>query len=553
MMKAPFKSHTILSFLLLISLVILFVQYQFTTSIIVEASSPKYEGAFIYEFDVNEDGDAHVKIIYKSSLPRGSSWLLVPKFIDWTNRTVRGNLLNWMINDSEYYFYKVLSFNFISESTGFEIIIEYDFPLAAIVVESESPHGIFYSPQIGFKSGNYFEAIIIFPGRFRARTNEAIALGSRGTYTADRNSDTNRILFKNIPSDENFLRIQIGFDLIYDKADIITLRNGIFEFITVTRYEKYAQKIIDFYNATYDTLINIFNVTLDHARVRFFISDFYTLMTIGGYIPFSEGEQLGDIYINMIFMRYVEGYLEVIALHELIHHFMWRAEISPGKLLWFHEGVAQFISIEIAESMGYDGATIIKKEIHENIKILDLSEKSNLGFLKEWTPYYAPEETGVLYTSSYYIISNLAEENGGLKYYAELFKLLRGKRLESNAILCYYLSLAANRSLFDKFNSWGFNLPDIYAYRSLIVDVEEAISSISLTNPFLYPFRKIAELLYSIALSDKSSLDNAYLSLEAALFIAKNARLIALITYLCTLFLIVFLLISRSNKREVRT
>lgn len=542
-MKTPSKSHV-----MLILLVVLFIQYQFITPIIAGFSSPIYEGAFIYEFKVDEEGNAHVKITYSSSLLRGSSWVLIPKFINWTSSIVRGNLLSWTTDDSEYYFYKILSFNFTSDRTGFEIVVEYDFPLAAIVVESESPHGIFYSPQIGFEPGNYFEATIIFPEKFRARTNEAIALGSRDAYRADESSDTNRILFKNIPSNENLLRIQVGFDLICDKIDMTVLRNGIFEFITVARYEKYAQKVMDFYNATYDALVNIFNVTLDHVRVRFFIPDFYELMKIGGYTPFSGREQLGDIYINMIFVRYVEGYLEVIALHELIHHFMWRAGISPERLLWFHEGVAQFISIEIAESMDYEGAEMIKREINENIQALGLSERSNLGFLKEWTPYYAPRTTGTLYTSSYYIVSKLAEENGGLEYYSRFFSLIKGKRLESNTILCYYLSLAANRSLFDKFNSWGFNLPDIYTYWPLIVEVERAISDISSANPFLYPFRKIAEVLYLIALSEEISPERAYSFLEAALFIAKNARIIALTTYSCILLLVLLLLLSRFKK-----
>ncbi|MEM2455083.1 MAG: hypothetical protein QXL85_00550 [Candidatus Bathyarchaeia archaeon] len=528
------------------------------TSIVAELNYDvsKYEGAFRYEFVVDGGGNAHTRIIYSSDLKRGSSWVLVPRFIKWVNRTIYGSLLSWTIDEPvkytglHYYFYNVLKFDFVSDKSGFEIIIEYDFPLAAMVVESESAHGIFYSPQIGFKPGNTLEAIIIFPEEFKARREEAMALGMNSIYRADENSNSSHIFFKKIPSNENLLRIQIGFDSTNRRVDAVVLRDGIFEFNTVARYKEYAQKVISFYKLTYNILVNIFNVTLESVRARFFVPDFYTLMSIGGYIPF-KGGRLGDIYINLMFMRYVEGYLEVVALHEITHHFMWRAGVSPEKLLWFHEGMAQFVSIEVAESIGYGGASMIKEEITESIKRLKITEGSNLKFLTEWTPYYAPREVEVLYASAYYIISELAREHGGLEYYAKFFRLLRSVSLEGNAKLCYYLSLAANRSLFDKFNSWGFNLPDIYVYWPLLIEVENAINNISLMNPFLQPFRKMAETLYWAVISGNVPPGNARLFLSAALFMACNARLIALIVYSCILFFAILIMIMQS-RREIK-
>ncbi|MEM1587230.1 MAG: hypothetical protein QXX99_07365 [Candidatus Bathyarchaeia archaeon] len=520
------------------------------TPIILELKSNN--GIFRYEFIVDAEGNAHVKIIYSSDLQMGSSWVLVPRFIKWVNRTIYGDLLRCVIDEperytgSQYYFYKVLRFDFTSGRMGFKVVIEYNFPLAAMVVESESTYGIFYSPQIGFDPKNLFEAIVVFPENFRARKHEAIALGKGVIYNADGDSNSSHVLFKNIPVGENLLRIQIGFDLTGGRADTVVLREGIFEFITVARYEKYAQKIIDFYNTAYNALVNIFNVTLDHVGAKFFIPDFHTLMSIGGYIPFSGG-RLGDIYINLMFTRYMEGYLEVAALHELAHHFMWKAGIPPEKLLWFHEGMAQFISIEIAESMGYEGGRIIKEDIDGLIRALKLSTRSNLGFLVEWTPYYAPRETEVLYASAYYIISELSEEYGGLEYYSKFFRLFGNVSLESNSMLCYYLSLAANTSLFDKFNSWGFNLPDIYAYRPLIIEVEKAIGSVNQRTLFLQPFRKMAELFYLIAVSGGVSSESTRLFLLAALFVAKFARPIALITYSCILLLVILLMILKSR------
>lgn len=554
-MSALSKIGTALSLLLILLVILPFIGYA-TASMVIDPSlgSLRYNGIFKYEFRVGVEGDAHVRITYSSSLRKGSSWVLVPRFISWVNRTLHGRILGWTLEEPEkytgshYYFYQVLVFSFVSDNAGFEIIIEYDFPLAAMVIEPESTHGIFYSPQIGFEENNLLEAAVAFPEKFKARVNETIAIGKHDLYRADEGSNSSYIIFKNIPPGDNLLRIQIGFDSTCSAVETVTLKNGLFEFTTVARYEKQAEKIIDFYNATYDALANIFNVTLDHVKVRFFIPDFYTLMSIGGYIPF-KGGKLGDIYINLVYTRYVEGYLEVVALHEIIHHFMWKAGVSPEKLLWFHEGIAQFISIEIAESMGRRGAGMIKEEINEAIRKLNLSTESNLKFLTEWTPYNMPRENVVLYVSAYYIISKLAKEYGGLEYYARFFTLIKGVNLESNTMLCYYLSLAANKSVFDEFNSWGFNLPEIYTHWPLILEVREAIDSISPVNPFLQPFKKIAELFYLTVVSGEAPQGIVRSLLLAALFIARNASLIALVTYLCILFFTILLLALGSRRK----
>lgn len=541
---------------IVLPLVILLVAISFRGyAITQDITGPQaYDGVYKYEFRVGVDGDAHVKITYTSDLKRGSSWVLVPKFIEWMNRTLHGKLIEWTIEETEkytgshYYFYQVLSFSFTSDSAGFELVIEYDFPLAAIVIESESTHGVFYSPQISFKENNLLEAVVVFPERFKARVDEAVAIGKYGVYVADKSSNSSYVVFKGIPLNDNLLRIQIGFNSIHATVDTVTLRSGIFEFVTVARYETYARRIIDLYNKTYDTLTKIFNVTLDHVRARFFVPDPSTLLSIGGYVPF-KGGSFGDIHINFMFTRYVGGYLEIIALHELIHHFMWKAGVSPERLLWFHEGAAQFISIEIAESMGYEGAKMAKEELDSAIRELNLSAKSDLGFLKDWTPYNAPRDTSILYVSAYYIVSELAKEYGGLEYYATFFRLIRGISLESNTMLCYYLSLAANRSIFNKFNSWGFNLPEIYDYWQLISEVREAIDRISPVNPFLQPFKKIAELLYLAALSEEVPHESVEQLLSTALFIAKNAPRIALTVYSCILFTTILLLTRKARRK----
>lgn len=511
-----------------------------------------------YSFIIDEEGGALVRIMFHSSRASGSFWIFVPRFSEWLNYTTKGRVFRWTLEDpekytgSQYYFYKVLEFQFISDGSEFEIVVEYNFSLAAMVVETESTYGIFYSPQIGFKGGSEFEAAVIFPPKFRADLNEALAVGG-SLYRPDKAlSNSSFVLFRGIPATENLLRIQIGFRAIDREPSSIILESGVFRFNTVKRYEPYAWKILNLYNLTYNMLINLFNTTLGQyspsgenkgVTIRFFVPDFNSLMSIGGYVPFS-GRDLGDIYVNLMFTRYIEGYLEVIALHELIHHFLWKAGISPQNLLWFHEGMAQYVSLEVAGKLGYEGAKMIKDEIEDNIKNIVLTYNS-LSFLLDWTPTHAPRDLNTLYTAAYYVVNRLAAEYGGLDYYARFFKILSGKTLRDNVALCYYLSVAANESVADKLNSFGFNIPDLYAYWPLISEVEEAIKKIDSSNVFLKPFRDLANLIYRVGVSgERIFVEWRHFILLAALLTAYFAPLLALLAYSSLIFTALIILLK---------
>ena len=236
-------------------------------------------------------------------------------------------------------FYEAFYFSFKSYNGRFELNVKYNHSLAAMIVE---PEGIFFSPQIGFKRGCRVEMEVIMPRKFTINSGEALALGSRGMYRPsliDRRE--NRLYFSDIPMEENLLRIEVSFKT-EDHNVRSKLKLGIFDFEVPRRYVRYALHILNLYNRTYAYLVDLFNVTLNRVHVRFFLPDFNSLLEMGGFVPFSSG-RIGDIYLNVMYLRAVRGEIEVIALHELIHHFLWRAGISPS-LLWFHEGMAQYIS-----------------------------------------------------------------------------------------------------------------------------------------------------------------------------------------------------------------
>jgi len=531
-------------FLKVISLlVIALLAFQTETLIGIVAAQPL--DTFSYEFIVNEDGFTMVNVTFTTDADSGSSWVLVPKFSRWVNHTVTGEVTEWQLSDAEelvgtsYYFYEALWFSFNSDGSEFKMNIQFNASTAAMVIE---PDGIFYSPQIGFQKG-LLRAKVILPEGFNINQGEAIALGSTGSYRPDSaGSGSNYVLFDNIPEAENSLRIEIGFKTIRETPELLTLQTGVFTFRTVPRYKEYAESILALFNKTYEDLVDIFNVTLGNADVRFFIPDFNTLFSIAGYVPFSF-ERMGEININILFTRYVEGYVEIIALHELAHHFLWKAGISAQNLLWFHEGMAEYISIEVASDLGYEGSRITKQELEDGVVQLKQMVGEYVGFIKQWSPSTQPPNTWSYYVGAYYVVSRLAEPRGGVEYYARLFRLANGKRVDNNAEIAYYLSLAANESVAETLNNWGFEVPDLYLYSPLLGRAEKALDEV---NPIFQPYKLLAELLYRQALlnAKEESTSEMQFYLAAAIFVARLAPLLTLITISGILFGAVLLALS---------
>jgi len=507
-------------------------------------------GTVRYEFQVDKTGSTLVSILYRSSLDQGSSWILVPKFSRWTNKTLSGEIINWSLSDPYEVagfsnpFYEAFCFSFKSYSGEFEISIKYNHSLAAMIIE---PKGIFFSPQIGFEKGNRVNIIVTLSKEFIINRNEAVAFGSFSTYRPSFiDQGRNMLSFNNIPETENLLRVEIGFKTKNQSAEVVKLHSGIFTFETAARYVEYARQILKFYNQIYDDLVDLFNVTLENAQVRFFLPEFDLLLSIGGYVPFSS-KRLGDIHINIVYTRAVKGHIEIIALHELVHHFLWKAGISPENLLWFHEGMAQYVSIEICNRMGYEGAALMKQQIEDGI--LEVRKKFNddFSFHQEWSPRYSPEDIGSYYIAAYYIVSELAKQHGGLGYYRRFFKTLGDERVESNAELAYYLSIAAGESVAVILKGWGFKVPNLYLYSSLLDEVKMLIEK---TSRIFEPYRSLAEILYRNAVFNANQENEARMRLYLilAVLIGKLAPLLTLMT---ASMLIYCLLLWLLKTREV--
>jgi len=201
-----FRRRKIFLFLLVF---ILIVTYGFSPLPVSSQSS----GTVKYLFKVDDEGSTFVNILYYASQDQGSAWILVPKFSPWINRTLKGKVTEWSLLDSyelagfENPFYEALWFSFKSTGGEFEISIQYNHSLAAMIIE---PNGIFFSPQIGFEKGNKAEITVVFPKGFIINRNEAVAFGSNSTYPPSSIDQNENLLSFNIPEKENLLKLHHG-------------------------------------------------------------------------------------------------------------------------------------------------------------------------------------------------------------------------------------------------------------------------------------------------------------------------------------------------------
>ncbi len=535
-----FETLKLLVFLTILALPSLSPALTVTVTMAMPAST---SSSYFYQFVVDENGFTQVTVDYSSSVS-GYSWVFVPNFSSWNWEVSSGVLLHTNIvetarvTDADYYFYR--AFNFSFEPRGsFNMRIQFNMSTGALIIE---PQGIFFSPQIGFKDGSNAGAEVFLPEGYEIVSGHALALGS-SSYPPDSIPSRNHARFN---LRENLIRLQIEFLTKLTTPEVITLNQGNFNFNAVKRYESYAWDILGLFDQVYGNLVSLFNVTLENVDAQFYIPDFNYFLSEGGYVPFTRGE-IGAIHINVALTRYIKGFLEVVSLHELVHHFLWKTGISPDDLLWFHEGMAQYISVESIMRWypdGYEGALYEKDRLEENAVQINKSTGGNFNFLLQWKPGNDPPNMDSYYAAAYYVTSRLAENYGGLEYYTRFFELIKERGVSDNDLLAYYLSLAADASVVQTLQGWGFNVANLHTL------TEEVRGAIDKLNPMFQPYKSIAEYLYQQALIKLEEEDGKGASqfLRAALFLANSAPLLTLLSMVAIIIAVIYLSKKESLK-----
>jgi len=513
--------------------------------------------SYYYKFTVNTEGFTNTEINFSSTDSPGSSWVIVPKFAPWTYTVTRGsiqqsqNVSTTAVGLEDLYFYRAFQFSY-SSSGSFTMKVQFNFDNGALIIENR---GIFFSPQIGFKQESFTSgsAEVFFDSQLTVNQNKAIAIGS--TSYSPTEIGLHRVLF-DLPRNEDLLRLQVEFTTSLSiQSTTLTSKNGVFSFKSPNLYVTEASAILNLYDKLYSNFTRLFNVTLTPSLgVQFFLPEFDEFLTLGGFVPFA-GTRAGKINVNVFFIRTVNGTIEVIAVHELVHHFLINAGLSPNNFLWFHEGMAQYVSINYLEKLNYEGAEQEKERMEESIPaLIQLLGGENFGFIQNWNPSSQPVNTGNYYLASYYVVNRLAQEYGGFDYYQRFFELIKGVEVDNIDVLTLYLSKAANASVALILQDWGFSVVDLYTspeIREKIIETQQAIAAVS---PIFQPYRSLAELLYRQALLNfrRGNMEGGSSLLQLAITIADLAPLLTFLTIALILGIIVYFLHRSRQKAKLK-
>jgi hypothetical protein len=534
--KALSKSMTFLLLLIIISSLIS------NFSIFKVAAST--DSSFSYSFTVDQEGATTSVINFQSTYFSGSSWVIVPKNWNNTPNVDNGTITHWSLVDTKdvvgesQYFYQAYEFTY--QSTGFfNMTIEFNMDTGALIIDDR---GIFFSPLIGFDyPGSSGTATVVFDSSLTVNSNNVIAIGNSTNYGPTQVSA--HLAVFNLS--EKLLRLQIEFTTnLPTEYTELQSANKVFNFNAPKRYANYASNILNLYDRIYNNYTRLFNVTDSPVEVQFFLPDFNEFLSIGGFTPFTQAGA-GTININIFMIRAINGTIEVIAAHELVHHFLVKAGISPNNFLWFHEGMAQYVSVTIVEGLGYEGATEEKNSLEQSSSLLiQRVGEQNLGFVQSWSTVNPPSNVEDYYVASYYVVSRLAQGYGGLAYYARFFELMHGVTVDNINVLTLYLSKAANASVALTLQHWGFSVADLYTSSNFIEKIVETQKAIDAVSPVFQSYKFLAEFLYRLALLsfNRGDMEGGTSLLQLATTIADLAPILTLLTIAAILGIIAYLL-----------
>ena len=400
--------------------------------------------------DVGEGGNATVRLVIWDSTS-GSISMYLPRFENWSYTFSGGNVTNIEIQNTSAYFYNNVTFAYIATSAhSFSLNISYNFPFAALYT---SDKGWFMSPLLGATPLSSFSAVITIAdlGTLRAVTLN----GAPTTYAHE--GKTLRVPIPTTSAGGARVTIDFKPDKSIEEVILSENINGIRVNLQAPYfYGGLLSKIASTVRGVTPMLREIFGYSPQNLDFKLFLPTMMDLSALG----YVMGEDInaggeGPVYLNLALVRFKEGYMETTVVHELVHKILGALGVPASReLRWFHEGVAQYVSLKTCKELGLD----------INDTLASLEEAAKLfregivkpGFVSFWNP---SGDEGRYYAASYYIVSSLAEGRGGLAYIKRVAEEIRRRGgVRSNEELLEALSAAAGEDLTPLFKNWGFQV-----------------------------------------------------------------------------------------------
>ncbi|MEM3046627.1 MAG: zinc ribbon domain-containing protein [Candidatus Bathyarchaeia archaeon] len=501
-------------------------------------AQPSVRQRYAYHYDVDEDGNVQVTTRFLDETSEdGFSWVAVPSTLAWQSET-SGSLLASRVqpivaDGTVNPFWANYSFTYRPENGSFDLTIQFNVSQYVYIIE---PNGFFFSSEVDFHpSARGSMTVHLPPGTDVARSNITLIDYTRNSsgppqgLSIERQADGTLRIAASVTAHS---RLAVAITLPGKKAEMETITLGRFTSQTPKRYMARTRAILELYNKSYPTFRELFNVELESVNFTFFVPNLDQFRSgLGGFVPFTPGGAPGTVNVNMFYFRTVEGFIEIIALHELAHHFLWKVGVGPDKL-WVHEGMAQYSSIEVAKLLGYRaGAEQQEQTIRSRAQPLG----GQFGFIQDWSQLSNPTDVGAYYAASYMVFKTLGDEYGGIGFYQKAFRSLSDfKDLSDDSVIVTAFGTAAGNmtGVIREFKSWGFtNIVDAGQLKGLLDYARVLVPEV---NPFLQPYKATAQWMLNRAQKaySRGQYSEAFGYVIASIFHAENALVLTLLTYL---------------------
>ncbi len=439
-------------------------------------------GVYYYIFQMLENCSIRIEIDFRVENHDPSiiyrSWIYLPiNFENITTHIISGDLVNYSVVRTEYYFYQKYIFLFkTNASGGFRIHFAYNMRYGVLMVE---PEAALVSPLIGFSEASKGEALVVLPGSVTLTQSNPPPL-----YTE---REDNVLKLHYLVSGDT-PRLYILFRV--EKApELVNVSRPPFTIITPRRYLNEARALLAVYRRVYPLLLNLTGVRLNNVVIRFFVPKQLSEFSVLGFVPFDARRcKIGEIHLNVFYLRAIKGILEYGAVHELIHHVLWKLHIMP-RLLWVHEGLAEYLGLKLVELIDENSTYTDGLRWREHLLLtLVNSTGTHFSFLQRWRPGIAPVGNIMLcYAASYYIFRRICEEYG-LSALRRLFYLVKELNftISSNSLFVELLSKAVRRDLSPLFRGWSFSIVPL---SSIMAILEASKRLLNEPNPLAWPAR----------------------------------------------------------------
>uniref|UniRef100_A0A7C3SLF6 Peptidase MA-like domain-containing protein n=1 Tax=Thermofilum pendens TaxID=2269 RepID=A0A7C3SLF6_THEPE len=405
-------------------------------------------GEILVRIDVHETGNATVFITF-SGTGEASPWITLPKYEQVRACEVKGSFQILNRSTNAYFYVNSTVLLRAAEDGQYSLTLCYSFPYAVLMYEDR---GWFMSPLLLADPRAQLVVHVRIPFVEKVTFESPESSGTLDGYRVYNLAKAAGALMQGRVIVEFTSQLRIPSSEMQDPETGITVEYP-------QPYTGIAAKTLEVARKSYVVLRSIAGTSPPAIRFRFYLPE----QSLGGLwaLGFVRGEDVnvggrGPIMLNLALVRYAPGYHETTVIHEMVHVFLGAVGVEANtNTRWFHEGMAQYLSILVASKVGINVTDYASTLENSSRAAFQVALQNPGKHIEKWPS--SEEEEGLAYLLSYYVVSNISSRYGGEVYVTRLFSALRrSEKVDSTRSVVMAMSEAAGENLAPLFRHLGF-------------------------------------------------------------------------------------------------